>query len=145
MRKNLFSLAAALSLLCSSCGTSNLYPVDGKLTCDGVPAAGAVVFFRRQGGDPVNEPSIMGITQDDGTFELVCGSLGKGAPPGEYDVLIEWREGSGNNKGFAKRVPDKLRGRYADSRHPLLHVTLEAQSNHLPPFEISNAGPPPKR
>jgi len=145
LRKNFFCLTAALSLLCSSCGKNNLYPVDGKLSCNGAPAAGAAVFFRRQGGDPMNEPSIMGITQEDGTFELVCGSLGKGAPPGDYDVLIEWREGSGHNRGFAKRVPDKLKGRYADPRHPLLHVTLEAQSNHLSPFEISDAGPSPKR
>jgi hypothetical protein len=40
----------------------------------------------------------MGIVQGDGAFEL-SGSLGKGALPGEYDVLVEWNQVSPKRKG----------------------------------------------
>jgi hypothetical protein len=137
-----FCLMAALVLTWASCGhTNNLYPVSGKVMVRGVPAAGAAVFFRRQGGDSMNDHTIMGIVQDDGSFDLVCGSLGKGAPPGQYDVLVEWRQVAGQSKGRPQRGPDKLNGRYADPKHPLLQATVEARTNTLPPFELTAAGP----
>jgi hypothetical protein len=126
----------------ASCGNkNNLYPVSGRVTFQGAPAAGAVVFFRRQGADLVNEHMIMGIVQDDGTFELVCGSLGKGAPPGEYNVLIEWKRITGQSKGRPRRSRDELNGRYADPQHPLLHATIEARPTSLSPFELTDPGP----
>src|SRR5450759_5243476 len=78
VRKVVFCLTAVLALACASCGNkNNIYPVLGKVTYKGSPAAGATVFFYRQGGDSMNEHLIMGIVQEDGSFELVCGSLGK--------------------------------------------------------------------
>ena len=93
----------------------------------------------------MNEHVTMGIVGEDGSFELVCGSLGKGARPGEYDVVIEWRPVSGQGKGRPQRGPDKLQGRYADPKHPLLHATVEAKRNNLPPFELADAGSPRER
>ena len=122
-----FCVTAALVLACASCGNKDsIYPVSGKVTYKGSPASGAVVFFHRQGGDATKEPPIMGIVQEDGSFELVCGSLGKGAPPGDYDVLIEWKRVAGKGKRRPQTGPDKLKGRYADRKHPLLHATVEA-------------------
>ena len=96
MKKLIGCLMAALALACASCGNqNNVYPVAGKVTYKGTPAAGAAVFFYRQGADPMNEHMVMGIVQADGSFELVCGSLGHGAPAGEYDVAIEWKQVSG--------------------------------------------------
>jgi hypothetical protein len=103
---------------------------------NGSPASGAAVFFFRQGGDSIKGPAIMGIVQKDGSFELTCGSLGKGAPPGEYDVVIEWKEVSGTSKDRPQHGPDILNGRYANPKHPLLHATVEANTNDLPPFEL---------
>jgi hypothetical protein len=142
VRKVVFCLTAVLALTGASCGNkNNTYPVSGKVTYKGSPASGATVFFYRQGADSMNEHMIMGIVQDDGSFELVCGSLGKGAPPGEYDVVIEWKHVSGQSKGRPQHGPDKLKGRYADPKHPLLHATVEAKANNLPPFEVTDAGP----
>jgi hypothetical protein len=104
----------------------------------GSPASGAVVFFHRQGSDAMNEHLTMGIVQEDGSFELVCGSLGKGALPGKYDVLIEWKPISAQSKGRPQHGPDKLKGRYSDAKNPLLHATVEAKSNDLPPFELTD-------
>jgi hypothetical protein len=137
VKKVVFCLTAALA--CASCaGKNNLYPVSGKVTYKRAPASGAAVFFRRQGGDSMNEHMIMGIVQEDGTFELVCGSLGKGAPPGEYDVLIEWKRVSAQGKGRPVRAPDKLNGRYADPNHPPFHASIKPQRNDLPPFDLTD-------
>jgi hypothetical protein len=134
-----FCLTAALALTCASCGNkNNLYPVSGKVMVRGVPAAGAAVFFRRPGGDSMNDHLIMGIVQNDGSFEVVCGPLGKGAPPGDYDVLIEWKRVVGQGKGRPQHGPDKLKGRYADPKHPRLHVRIRAERNDLAPFDLTD-------
>jgi hypothetical protein len=127
-----------LVLSCAACESgSNLYPVSGKVTYKGAPAAGAAVFFHRQGGDSTPAPAIVGIVQEDGSFELMCGSLGKGAPPGEYAVLIEWKRVTIPGKTRSQVGPDKLRGRFADLRHPRLRATVDARATHLPPIELT--------
>ena len=138
VRKIVFYVAAVLMLTCTSCGNrNNLYPVTGRVSYRGSPASGATVFFHRQGGDPMNEHMIMGIVQEDGTFELVCGALGAGASPGEYDVVIEWRPVIGQSKGRPQHGPDKLKGRYADPKTPRLHATILAERNDLAPFDVT--------
>jgi len=138
MKKIIFCLTAGLTLNCVACSNKdNLYPVSGKVTHNGAPAAGATVFFYRKGVDPMNEHMVMGIVQADGTFDLVCGSLGIGAPPGDYDVVIEWKPVSGQKAGRPERGPDKLNGRYADPKRPLLQATVKAERNELPPFALT--------
>ena len=139
MSKVGFYLTAAAALSCASCGNKNgLYPVSGKVTYNGSPAAGAAVFFHRHGADPMNDHMVMGIVQEDGGFELVCGSLGKGALPGEYDVLIEWTRVTGQGKGRPQHGLDKLKGRYADPKHPRLSAVVKAEVNELPAFELTD-------
>jgi hypothetical protein len=86
----------------------------------------------------MNDHMIMGIVQDDGSFELVSGPPGKGVPPGTYDVLIEWKQIGGQSKGRPQQGADKLKGRYADPKRPLLHATVEAKATTLPPFELTD-------
>lgn len=136
-----FCLTGSLMLACVSCGNPhNLYPVSGKVTCNGLPASGAVAYFYRQGDPATQKPTIIGVVQQDGSFELVSGTLGKGAPPGDYDVLIEWKRVP--IPGRAMRLQtgrDVLHGRYADPKRPLLHATIEAKATSLPPFELTDA------
>ena len=80
---------ALLALACASCRHESLHPVAGKVTCNGAPATGATVLFQRH--DAASDHVILGVVQQDGSFELSCGALGKGAPAGAYDVLIVWR------------------------------------------------------
>jgi hypothetical protein len=137
MRTLLGCATAALGLACASCGNSNsLYPVSGTVTAGGRPAAGATVFLVRHGGNLMNEHTIMGVVQEDGSFSLVCGSLGPGAPPGEYDVLVEWRQAVKRGRGLARPGGDRFSGSYADPQHPLLHAVVKRETNHLPPFEL---------
>jgi hypothetical protein len=137
MQKPLFcTMIATLALACSSCGQSpKLYPVTGKVLVKGTPAVGATVFLQRQGVDPMNEQTIMGVSGEDGAFSLVCGPYGEGAPPGEYDVFIEWRHRAERAKG--PMATDRLKGHYADRNHPLLHAVVHAEPAHLPPFDLT--------
>jgi hypothetical protein len=139
LKKVIIVLAAALAPTCASCSGNKIFPVSGTITYRGASAAGAIVFFHRQNADPMMEPTIMGIVQQNGSFELVCGSLGKGAPPGEYDVVIEWKPVTDQSKGRPRRGPDKLNGRYADPKHPLLHATVLAKATTLPAFNLTDS------
>ena len=141
------SLGAVLALCCVGCGTGGpgIYPVTGRVTYQGEPAAGAFVFLQRRGGDPQNDQTMMGLVQPDGSFAVDCGSLGKGAPPGEYDVLVRWPHGPQNHNlpgpkaGRANpTASDRLRGRYADPKRPRLHAVVRAEPNELPPFELTD-------
>ena len=85
-------LATAALLACSGCDNAHgIFPVSGKVTYKGDPAVGALVFFQRRGGDCSREQTMMAVVGPDGSFSLDCGSLGKGAPPGEYIVLVQWK------------------------------------------------------
>jgi hypothetical protein len=139
MNNLLRCIVAAAALASASCSDShNLKPVSGTVTYKGKPAAGAAVFFQHQGGDPMSEHLIMGIVQDDGSFTLVCGPHGAGAPPGEYDVFVDWKQDRGQPKGLAVKTPDRLKGRYADRKHARLHAVVKAEINQLPPFELTD-------
>jgi hypothetical protein len=138
MRKPLFcTITVSLALACSSCGHSaSRYPVTGKITVNGVPAAGATVIFQRRGADLMNEQTVMGVVREDGAFSLVCGPYGEGAPPGEYDVFIEWRHRAERAKG--PLGTDRLKGHYADRNHPRLNAVVKAEPTDLPPFDLTD-------
>jgi hypothetical protein len=138
MKCQMACLAVIVSLACASCAkrNSNFYPVTGTVIVNGEPASGATVFLRPQSNDIRSSQTIMGIVADDGTFELVCGSIGKGVPPGEYDVIIEWKQVTGQRNGRPERGPDRLKGRYASPSKSGLHVTISPGSNELDPFEL---------
>jgi hypothetical protein len=138
-------VTAALMVSCTACRSNhNLYPVAGMVTYNGAPASGAVISFYRRDGDSADHPPILGIVQEDGSFELVCGALGKGAPPGNYAVLIEWKRAASTGKGRPQIGLDRLKGRYADRNRPLLHATVAACATSLPPFELIDAISVPK-
>ncbi len=134
------TVLAAMS--CTACSSNGVYPVSGKVTYRGTPAAGAVVSFHHRGGATDGQPMV-GIVQKDGTFALLSGAHGQGAPPGEYDVLIEWKRGIGGDcctagarRQQAQIGADKLKGRYANPRQPRLHAMVKAQANELPAFAL---------
>ena len=150
----LVGVAAACTLPVAGCGDSaGLSPVSGKVLYKGEAARGAVVYFQRQGGpDPAHNAVPFGIVGDDGSFSLQSDDLGSGALPGNYAVLIEWRDGSGNGvvpvksqgqTNLVKRSrirsgPDRLKGRYMDISKPLLLVEVKPGSNPLTPFELAD-------
>jgi hypothetical protein len=129
---------AALFAALAGCGSTGRHPVSGKVLYNGQPAVGASVTFVRKGaGAATDHEAAQGVVQDDGTFTL-AGPTGKGAPPGEYIVLVEWKEGAGKVKGRSPglNAPDRLKKRYLDPNKPLLTATVETKTTQLPPFEL---------
>jgi hypothetical protein len=131
-------IVSGLLLACLGCGSSNgQFPVTGKVLLNGRPAVGATVTFLRKEADRRAESPVQGVVLEDGSFTL-AGPRGPGALPGEYVVLVEWKEGAGKSKGRAPALsaPDRLKGRYLDPSKPLLTAKIESAANTLPPFEL---------
>jgi hypothetical protein len=86
----------------------------------------------------VHEQVSMGIVQEDGAFKLV-GPGGEGVSPGEYIVLVEWKEGAGKVRGRnpGLNAPDRFKGRYLKMNQPLLHAEIKATKNQLSAFELN--------
>jgi hypothetical protein len=130
---------AALVLGCLGCGDANgLYPVSGKVLFKGEPAVGATVsLHRKASADPLHDQTPQGVVQEDGTFKVAC-AAGDGAPPGDYVVLIEWKEGAGKVKGRSPglNAPDRFKGRYLDPNKSQLRAEVKPTNNQLPPFEL---------
>lgn len=138
-------VAAVIALASVSCDSQEtLYPVYGRVTCKGSPAVGAVVYLQRPEAG-ANAPLILGIVQQDGSFELTTGSQGQGAPAGDYVVLIEWKRVPGRGKQRLQTGPDRLQGRYADARSPRFRATVAGPATTLPAFEVGDAAAPRPR
>ena len=121
------------------CGSSNgVYPVSGQVLYQGAPAVGAAVYFHRKSdGDRLHEHVPQGIVGEDGTFSLTS-PAGNGALPGEYAVLIEWKEGAGKLRGRGPGLdsPDRFHGRFMNVNNPQFTVEVKAEKNRLAPFEL---------
>jgi hypothetical protein len=135
--------AGVMVLVATGIMTSQgLSSVTGKVRCKGQPAEGAVVSFYRKGGDAIHEPTPQGIVGKDGTFALETMGVGKGAPPGEYDILILWNKEPRDANGAMTRrkhdptPPDLLKGRYANPSKLPFHVTIKRGNNTPEPFEV---------
>ncbi len=154
MKKRLIAAATIGLGVISGCGNpAGLVPVSGKVLYRGEPATGAVVYFHRQSGpgEPAR-PIPYGVVEPDGSFSLTSEDVGRGAVPGSYSVLVEWRDRSGDGvspvttrgrRGLVKRSrvrsgPDRLEGRYFDVDRPRIHARIEAASSQLPPFELAD-------
>jgi hypothetical protein len=147
--------ASALALAGAGCGESNgLHPVSGKVLHKGEPAVGATVSFYPKDAAGPNGEIPRGEVEADGSFQLGTGDLGRGAPPGQYAVLVEWRQGPlrTHRRDTARTVgkaaaregkplliaDDRLKGRYFDIAHPRLAAEVKNGSNTLPPFNLTD-------
>ncbi len=149
---SLVVVASATALPLFGCGNSaGLAPVSGKVLYKGEPAAGAVVYFQRTDSHPAAHELVpFGVVQKDGGFSLASEGLGDGAPPGSYNVLIEWRDGTESGfvpvKGKTNLVKrtrihagaDRLGGRYFNVSKPLLQAEVKPGSNPLLAFELKD-------
>ena len=152
----------AWALACAGCQREGLHPVSGMVLYKGEPAAGAVVYFHRDGGAGSDAEAIpMGTVAADGSFWITSGD-DYGVPAGSYKVLIEWLDQPTTSKGGAVkpagpenggrnvaraawkpatsrvRPPDRLKGRYLDISHPLVKAEVKPETNTLAPFELTD-------
>jgi len=153
MKKSMWLILAS-AIGAGGCGNpAGLVPVSGKVLYRGEPATGAVVYFHRQAAPGTDGgPIPFGIVEEDGTYSLATDGLGRGARPGAYSVLVEWRDEKGDgvvpvkSRGKVQLVkrsrvrsgPDRLKGRYLDISKPLLHTEVAAGTGPLPAFELAD-------
>jgi hypothetical protein len=105
-----------------------VYDVKGKvLLGDGKPLSSGSIYFVPKGDLPITPSGVIG---PDGTFSLVTGGSGDGAPPGEYKVRIESRQFQANGKAVKQRFPD----RYNDEDSSGVLITVRAETNQLGPI-----------
>ncbi len=104
-------LAVALLLAGAGCsGADKPVKVEGTVTLDGKPLAGATVSFEpedQQGGHSAN-----GFTDKDGHFKLTTYNTGDGALRGNYNVVVtktEAAEGSGAPAGSQEDIKKFMR------------------------------------
>jgi hypothetical protein len=106
-----------------------VYEVKGKvLLGDGKPLKAGWVYFVPKGDLSVTPSGQIG---PDGTFSVVTGGSGEGAPPGDYKLRIEAPQfrASRNQKPL---IPQK----YTDEDSSKLVVTVRAESNQLEPIRL---------
>jgi hypothetical protein len=168
MTRRVFAATAVATFgsMCVSCGgpAAGLSAVSGKVVCNGQPAAGAVLSFHRQAGEPPPPQAAANlipsaVVQNDGGFVVETHPLGYGAAPGKYAILVQWSQQSdpAQSRGTGKpqvatikgkrvvmtkhdklepRAPDRLKGRYSDAKKPLLQVEVKSGPNDLGTLEL---------
>jgi hypothetical protein len=87
--------ALALIVTIAGCGGVDFQAVSGKVTLDGAPLPGAKLFLvpKDSSGlsdaDPIAKGPFLGVTDDQGQFDLgALGDPGGGVPPGVYTLTI---------------------------------------------------------
>ena len=110
-------------------------PVAGAVVFDGKPTPGALVVFHPVLGSQSSTPPAHGTVKDDGTFELTTYTANDGAPPGEYQVTVEWRRLVDDN-GEKRLGPNVLPGRYSQAKTTDLVVRVAEGPNSLPPLQV---------
>jgi hypothetical protein len=107
-----------------------VYPVKGKvLLADGTPLTSGWVYFVPKSGLPITPSAQLA---PDGTFSILTGGSGEGAPAGDYKVRIEAPQFGGGAK--SKKSPFQFK--YTDEDSSGLDVTVLAQPNQLEPFRL---------
>ena len=127
-------VVAVCAGLAGGCGKSDslpvlkVYDVKGKvLLGDGKPLSSGSIYFVPKGDLPITPTGVIG---PDGTFSLVTGGSGEGAPPGEYKVRIESRQIQANGKPGKPRFPE----RFNDEDSSGVLITVRAEPNQLEPI-----------
>ena len=128
------SLAATAGLF--GCGNADSLPklqvfeVKGKvLLADGKPLPSGWISFVPKGGLPVTPSAKIAA---DGSFSLVTGGSGDGAPSGDYKVRIEAPELRPDPRTRKTIFPNK----YTDEDSSGIIVTVLPQENHLDPIRL---------
>ena len=123
---------------CSSSEGMEVWPVAGRVTVGGKPAAGAdVAFFGLD--DELKSPMApfpQGTTDEEGHFQVTSYMPDDGAPAGRYVVTIVWPRDQSADPESRDDSPDRLRGRYSSPETSSIEVEVAAGDNKLPDFAL---------
>lgn len=139
-----FGVVACIGISgCSSdpTGLGHLSAVSGEVKFKGEPTPGAIVELVPKGEVSTSNdaPRTFAVVQADGKFELqtvVPEGLKKGAPPGEYLILVSWTKPLDPGDKDSSLGPDLLPPKYKDPKSSLLEFDVEAGKNEIPPLNL---------
>jgi hypothetical protein len=133
-------LAALVGCSKSDDGRIEVYPVTGRVTVNGEPAAGAeVVLYGTTPefkGSNVAPPE--GTTDENGEFQLRTYDPDDGAPAGKFNVSVIWPEPIPAGVDTEMYQPaDRLKGKYTNPDASGLTVEVPVGGGTLPPIELN--------
>ena len=107
----------------------DVYPVKGKVELgDGKPLSGGWIVLVPKGDLSVTPSGEIG---PDGTFSVVTGGSGEGAPPGDYKIRIDAPQLK-KDKNRRPLIPPK----FTDEDSSNLVITVRAEPNQLGPIRL---------
>jgi hypothetical protein len=142
LRRYLLLGLGLLLLFCLACssGKRKLYPVRGKVLCDGQPAEGAVIALHPLDASKPAQEGPTSRVKADGSFSIGTVDPEDGAPPGEYKVVILWLTADAELQLIKTgRYPNKLPEMYGDAKTTPLRIQVKEGLNDVPPFELQSA------
>ena len=143
VRMAMLLVAAWVSVNLPGCGSrqGSYVDVEGSVSVDGKPAAGATVMFF-----PTHSSAryvSTGQVGDDGKFKLVTETK-PGVPVGNYEVTVTWPDPSAEPsdaqrmQGIVEDGPDVLNGRYANRNASGLIADIEKGQKEVGPFALKS-------
>ncbi len=109
----------------------NKYPVRGRVSVNGKPAAGIVVTFNNVDPNiPGNAARPVALAGPEGEFVLSTNADKDGAVEGEYAVTFFWPTDQG------AMPEDRLSRLFAEPVKSKHRVRVEPKENDLPPFVL---------
>jgi hypothetical protein len=130
-------------LFCLACGSGKrkLYPVRGKVVCDGKPAEDAIVTLHALDASQPMAQVPTGRVKADGSFAIGTYEPEDGAPPGDYKVIIIWLPPDALARISPDgRLPNKLPDLYSDAKTTPLKIHVDEGPNELPPYDLPSSG-----
>jgi hypothetical protein len=135
------TIASLMAFSGCSDGKIGRNKVNGVVNVDGKPAPGMMVIFCPIGGTPeFQKARPMGLTKEDGTFEVNTFGGADGAPAGQYKVLMNWpaKSKGPSRDGMGQMGFDRLQGRYNNLEKSPFTVEVKSGTNDLQPFELKS-------
>jgi len=91
--------------------------------------------MHRKDRNSLEEQVPFGKADKDGSFKVMNGNSGEGAPEGEYTLTVYWPDMSKPEDGNGGR-PDALNGAYDKVAQSKLTFTVKAGQNTIPTLEL---------
>jgi len=113
------------------------YPVTGRLTIRGQPAAAADLRFFEIHGRAPGMARPYATTDEDGRFTVSTYGIFDGAPAGEYQLAVSWK---GPLRGIPSdqrdAMPEMLPPRFTDASTSGLRVQITSGENALDTIDL---------
>lgn len=139
--RRLTALLSALALVAvTGCSKPKLdrlqvFPVSGKVTVSGKAPPGAMIVLHPQDASVPDTVRPSAQVEPDGSFKLTTYDQFDGAPPGTYDVTVQWFKAV-KQGGDVLPGPNLLPQQYGDPKTSKLKVEVASAPTDLKPIDI---------